>query len=225
MNKKLLICLTLSSILTSLNSSFAKEGFYAGFNANYQILNADAYDPKLSNKRAHTSKYYNTKSLSPDFFTGFDNGENIKIELSTKKNSTTQSTNENVTISNTEVNLVINHKLETSAISLDFRPYSTVNDNFLVYGIFGFTNYVFKLTESGNATFKNIYISGSSTGEINTTAPTIGYGAEFKITKEFFARAQAKYSYINKTFNYEGGQKALKIKGATDLALGVGLYF
>jgi opacity protein-like surface antigen len=190
------------------------------------MLQADAYDPFGTDKKVSTSKYYDTKSFSPNFFAGFDNSKNFKIELGYKQNSTTQSANDPLTISNIKGTATTKHKLETSALSLDFRPYATISDNFLVYGIAGLTYYKLKVNESARWSGGSISESVDETSVTkNKLAPTLGFGAEFKLTKNIFTRAQAKYSHINETFKYEGGSKALKIKGATDLALGVGLYF
>ncbi len=219
MKKTLLKLLSLSSLLAFTSPAFADQNFYAGIDANYQMLQADAYDLLETDKKVSTSKYYETKSLSPNFFAGFDSGKNFKIELGYKQSSTNQS----FTAKNDEYDIVGKHKLENKALSLDFRPYAKINENLLVYGIAGLTRYQFKLTQSGKDLVSGE--SNSTSGKITKTVPTVGFGAEFKVTKNFFTRAQAKYSHINEAFKYTDGTKLLKIKGATDLALGVGFYF
>jgi opacity protein-like surface antigen len=240
--KKFLIII--SSLLLFNSAAFAEQNFYAGVDTNYQMLNADAYDRTGGTNKVSTSKYYKTKSLSPNIFAGFDNGESFKVELGINQNSTSKSTNETRRFSNLYINFKpvvsstkefqFEHKIKTTTFSLDFKPYAKINSNFLVYGIVGLSYNQIKTTESATTTeYKPYSIFGpkqntsnsSNSATVNRVSPNIGVGFEAKFAKNFFARAQAKYTRLNTVFKFEDGSNMLKIKGATNLALGVGLYF
>jgi opacity protein-like surface antigen len=111
-----------------------------------------------------------------------------------------------------------------------------------VFGILGLDYYKIKLKTQSNSQARNTengyyYDNGElfdGFSEIRTLsnstsqsqskstsfiAPAVGVGTQYEITKDFFARAQLRYTYLNKTI------LSTKLKSTTSIGLGVGYYF
>jgi opacity protein-like surface antigen len=151
--------------------------------------------------------------------------------------STTTKTrySQNVQISNS-------FKLKSNQVSLDFKPRILSKNNLEVFGILGLDYYKIKLKTQSNSQARNTenidyYDNGELLDDLseirtlsNSTsqsqskstsfiAPAVGLGTQYEITKDFFARAQLRYTYLNKTI------LSTKLKSTTSIGLGVGYYF
>ncbi len=111
------------------------------------------------------------------------------------------------------------YKITSTNLNFDYKPYLSIAKGLQINGLLGLSYQGIKFS---SYTYTNKGSSTSSTFSSKSTsfiAPAVGVGTQYEITKDFFARAQLRYTYLNKTI------LSTKLKSTTSIGLGVGYYF
>ena len=209
---------------TTLNSAKAEGRFYGGIDISRQELDLDIYSTTLNdgtNFSPSAKDYYETESFAPYLFAGFDDGKNLKFEVSYSQSKENKSNNSTGLILESDSSVLSSKsEVKTQTIGFDFKPYAKINDKFLAYGILGVSYNKLDIKEA-------IYCDGALCDSYseNTTklAPAIGFGAEYFIAPNVALRTQFKYIHLNAKTSDSLGIK--EVKSATNLNIGFGYYF
>ncbi len=207
----------------------AESKIYVGIDAQLQMLNIKTKKAVISSNdgsmtNIQPSYIYQKDTVMPNVFLGVDFAEKFKFEVGYSKRIASNHNKEVKNITTSDQPVSVKSSIKTEVISFDFKPYKKF-DNFSAYGILGVSHYKISIKEKWYAegTYNGLLIDSDSQTR-SKVSPTIGFGAEYFLSSSFFARAQAKYNYLNiKTPKLTYG--AEKIRSAINLNLGIGYYF
>ncbi len=169
----------------------------------------------------NSDDYYATSFTAfPAFFAGYDNDQNLKIELSyarisgNKKNDSTGL----VWISDSAP---VTTKTDTklNIIGLDFKPYIK-QDNLTMFAILGASLVKSDLKEEYMGAGE---VRASAKDSTTTLGGNIGLGVEYEFYKNVTLRAQGKYIYLNSNAKNVAGVNG--IRDIVSAGLGLAFYF
>lgn len=213
--------------LFSLNSTicYADVSFYVGADVNYQNLLINSKTGiKPTQEIKNSSDFYQTQTIGPALYIGFDNNRNLRLEIGAttaigekkKKNAFQSGSNQ----------IATNFKITTNVYSLEFKPYYDLNKKSLIYGIIGYNYFDILLEREAYSEILGVKYSDREKVSTKSLAPTIGFGGEYSFNSHFFIRTQLKYSYINSKVKYvENNREIIKYRGAFSLGTGLGYRF
>ncbi len=210
------------------NFSYASDAkFYLGLDASRQDLDLNTNNDEFTDSNAmDVANYHKNNSINPSVFAGVDMLDFLKIETSYTQSSARKKKNPHVLSDDASITLdKTNFQIKTKNISLDFKPYIKINDNFLVFAIVGASYNKININEKieiiNMANMDNIEVSNKRS--INKLAPSVGFGLEYFILTNLSLRTQAKYIHLN--IKKDSNLLLAKIPSMTQVNIGAAYYF
>jgi len=157
--------ISISASFSSASSALASEGlkFYGGVEALSQTNNFESkggiYELDGSGELTYGKRKFSANKTIPGVFVGIDDGKNSRFELSLSRAK--QSARENIGVSSSspffheKQNLAVLHKLTSTALNLDYKPYVNIGNGFQVNAIVGLAYQKIKLRTSNNFSYKS----------------------------------------------------------------------
>ncbi len=212
------------------------RGLYGGIDLQYNDFSFDNSNPVLSDGTVAykmTRELFPRQVLSPNFYVGFDNQKNFKIELDYGFGSQSKSNNATGLGANAKgdigrysgkypLNYKTENKIELSYFSLDFKPYTMLDEITAFYVIIGLGHYNIRLQEQNFYTINSVEKRSFNTNSVSKFAPSLGLGLEFQLFESFFARAQAKYTNLDISIPGSGVVGTVNIRNLISANVGFG---